>query len=187
MKKLATKPNITPIDSDYPYGDIKDKTNTEQGTDANREVISDHFQFFERMFALSGITANGLPDNLTNGFQLYEAFRKLTRPYNVYTAKITQVGTGAPTAVVLENTLGTNVTLTRVGVGVYQFNNTADAFTLNKCVVIIGNNIPLATGFTTSDNPTSGSTIRFRSRATPGGAAADDIFDDSFVEIRVYD
>ena len=42
------------------------------------------------------------------------------RPYKVYTALLSQSGTNAPTATVLENTTGQTITLTRVNVGVYQ-------------------------------------------------------------------
>ena len=40
-------------------------------------------------------------------------------PYKVYTASLTQEGTDNPSAVVLENTLGFDVTWERTGVGVY--------------------------------------------------------------------
>ena len=44
-----------------------------------------------------------------------------SRPYTVYTALLSQTGTNAPVATVLENTLGIVVTWTRVNVGVYGF------------------------------------------------------------------
>lgn len=52
-----------------------------------------------------------------------------TRPYKVYAALLTQVGTDDPTAVILENSIGA-ITWTRLGVGEYSassaalFNNT---------------------------------------------------------------
>jgi hypothetical protein len=47
------------------------------------------------------------------------------RPYKVYTALLSQTGTNAPTATILENTTGQTVTLVRVNVGVYQISLTA--------------------------------------------------------------
>lgn len=42
------------------------------------------------------------------------------RPYKVYTALLSQSGTSAPVATVLENTLGGTVVWTRTDVGVYR-------------------------------------------------------------------
>lgn len=41
------------------------------------------------------------------------------RPYKVYTALLTQTGTNAPTAIVLENTLGFEPTITYQNIGIY--------------------------------------------------------------------
>jgi len=43
--------------------------------------------------------------------------------YKVYTALLTQTGTDAPVATVLENTLGINLTFSYLAVGVYTVNN----------------------------------------------------------------
>lgn len=43
----------------------------------------------------------------------------VARPYKVYTALLSQTGTNAPTALVLENTLGVTLTWARNGVGKY--------------------------------------------------------------------
>lgn len=80
MKLLVTKTNVDSATSDYPFGKIRNKTIGVAGTPVNVELYGDIHQFFEKMFADSGITANGLPDNVTNTFQLYLAFQKLTHP-----------------------------------------------------------------------------------------------------------
>lgn len=77
MILLENKANVTAPNADYPYGAIKNDTGIGDGTPVDVQAYGDIHQFFARMFAQSGITANGLPDNLTNGFQLYEAFQKL--------------------------------------------------------------------------------------------------------------
>lgn len=80
MKLLATKTNVDAPSAAYPFGKIRNKTLSVAGTPVDVEVYGDMHQFFEKMFDASGITANGLPDNVTNGFQLYEAFVELTHP-----------------------------------------------------------------------------------------------------------
>ena len=55
-------------------------------------------------------------------------------PHKVYTALLTQSGTDAPVATVLENTLGGTVVWTRAGVGEY-IGTLAGAFPLNKCSI----------------------------------------------------
>lgn len=66
---LAAKTRTTPPGGAYPYGDIKDDTGSNDGTPVNRQVYADFHQFFAKLLDLAGVVANGLPDNLTNGFQ----------------------------------------------------------------------------------------------------------------------
>ena len=73
MIKLEDKQNVEPVSAEYPYGNIKDDTGTGNGTPVNTAVYADIHQFFARMADQSGITINDLPDNATNGFQLFEA------------------------------------------------------------------------------------------------------------------
>ena len=60
------------------------------------------------------------------------------RPYKVYTALLSQSGTNAPTATVLENTLGGTVIWSYASTGVYVANLTG-AFTINKTIVFTSN------------------------------------------------
>ena len=63
-----------------------------------------------------------------------EAFKKLPAPkYKVYTALLTQSGTDAPVATVLENTLG-DIVWSYVGVGGY-IGTLTGAFTENKTIL----------------------------------------------------
>lgn len=52
--------------------------------------------------------------------------------YNVYTALLTQSGTAAPTATVLENTTGATLTYTRSGDGEYEIHSDLPIFVQNK-------------------------------------------------------
>lgn len=80
MKRLSAKANVDAPSTPYPFGNIRNKTLSVAGSRVNVEMYGDIIQYFEKMFDASGITANGLPDNFTNGWQLYEAFVKLTHP-----------------------------------------------------------------------------------------------------------
>jgi len=57
--------------------------------------------------------------------------------YKKYVALITQDGTNAPTAIVLENTLGFTPTFTRVYAGVYQILSSG-GWVKNKTFVLLG-------------------------------------------------
>lgn len=58
----------------YPYGRIK---NAPAGTRVNEQMLGDVIQFHQKAMAEAGVTPNGLPDNSSDGFQLYEAFATL--------------------------------------------------------------------------------------------------------------
>lgn len=73
MILLENKPNVVAPGGAYPYGNIRDNDGTGNGTPLNQLVHADFHQFFSKMFAESGIVANGLPDNATNTFQLFQA------------------------------------------------------------------------------------------------------------------
>lgn len=61
----------------------------------------------------------------------------------VYRALITQSGTGAPTATVLENTLGGTITFSRVGAGFYTVTSSG-LFTVGKTFMSITENSSFA-------------------------------------------
>lgn len=77
MIPLKDKPNVVAPGGDYPYGRIKDAAGGNPGTLVNTMVYGDIHQFFEKLMDASGIVPNGLSDNETNGFQLFEAFKKV--------------------------------------------------------------------------------------------------------------
>lgn len=59
-----------------------------------------------------------------------------TPPYRVYTALLTQSGTDAPVATVLENTLGGDIIWSRTGAGIYK-GTLLNTFTNNKTFCFI--------------------------------------------------
>ena len=104
------------------------------------------------------------------------------RPYKVYTALLTQTGTNAPVATVLENTLGGDIVWSRNSEGDYSLTLTG-AFILDKTYYTIHNN----------SNPlqydlyfTSGDINTMTIYSTFYGVAADEAFYFTPIEIRVY-
>ena len=100
--------------------------------------------------------------------------------YLKYVALLTQTGTDAPTAIVLENTLGGTVVWTRSEVGVYA-GTLSGVFTENKTAIFLGaavGNI-IQYGFWDSTNYILLLTME-------GGVAADEKLYLTPIEIRVY-
>jgi len=177
---ITDKPNTEAPSADYPFGNIKDTVGATPGTPVNKLTYADFHQFFAKMMDWAEVTANGLPDNEYSGFQLFEAFMK-AKPYKVYVAKMTQSGTGAPTAVVMENTIG-NIVWSRNGAGDYV-GTLAGAFsTTDKLWAIVGrpSNTRTATVFYNTANSIS---LIVQADA---GAGADSSLSDTPIEIRVY-
>ncbi|NCX55596.1 MAG: hypothetical protein EBW87_00135 [Burkholderiaceae bacterium] len=72
-RKLQDQVNVVAPSADYPFGRIKNDTGSRDGTPVNEELYGDIHQFFAKLLNEAGLTANGLPDNTTNGFQLFNA------------------------------------------------------------------------------------------------------------------
>ena len=100
--------------------------------------------------------------------------------YKVYTALLTQAGTSAPTAIILNNTIGTLV-FGYSGVGLYTI-TTSGLFTLDKCYAIAYQNDSLSWIFLNraSDNVFDLTTTN-NSGAYVNGAMAN-----ALIEIRIY-
>lgn len=181
MILLENKENSTAPSVVYPFGKSTDNTGSNNGTPLNSATLEDYHQFFAKMFNYSGLTSNGLPDNFTNGFQLFEAFQRSSRPYKVYSALITQVGTSDPTITVLENTIG-NIIWTRNNVGQYLGTLTS-SFISNKTFVHLES---LDSGNPTTISVFSTSVVLISSYSDYVYTSADGILSKNPIEIRVY-
>ena len=77
--------------------------------------------------------------------------------YTVYTALLTQAGTAAPVATILQNTTGTTFTWARTSSGTYTITASSNAFTSNKTIVFMnlgeyaGGGVPRSVWARTSD------------------------------------
>lgn len=182
MKSLTNLVNTDPVSPQFPYGDIKDNTGTNNGTPMNRAMFSDVLQFLQKLADEAGVTPNDVVDNEYDGFQVYEAFRKLTKPYNVYTANHAQVSTSAPTTSPLGlNEIGT-IVWTRTNTGEY-LGTLSGAFPSAKTIVLC-NNGGLDSNTTFSIRRITDDEIEIKTFAA--GSPSDGISGFSF-EIRVYD
>lgn len=85
--------------ADYPRGDTKDNPG---GTLVNRAMVTDLLQFQSKLIADAGMTPNSLPDNVTNGFQVMDAFKWHTGNFR---------SAGSPSATFINN-VGTPITAT---------------------------------------------------------------------------
>ncbi len=112
MRLLSTKANTEAPDSDFPYGRIRDKTAMTPGSKVNENMWGDIIQFFEKMMSLSGISANGLPDNAYTGFQLVDALINRIQFYvaGEATVRAAAVAAEAATRGSADTTLQTNIT-----------------------------------------------------------------------------
>lgn len=180
MIKLEDKTNVVEPDATNIYGALKDDAGAHDGTYADTQMLQDAMVFFERIMAKSGITPNDLPDNDVNGYQLYEALKKVTIGSS-YTFLLSQSGTGAPTATVLgSNDIG-SIVWTRSSTGNYSgtlvgaFPSASTWFTAT-----FRTNLGYGYMFRVSDD-----VIQIRTSNT-GGTPSDSVLSSTPLEIRVY-
>ena len=105
------------------------------------------------------------------------------KSYKVYTALLSQTGTNAPVATILENTLGVNPIWSYDSAGYYLFTEIG-AFPINKTTIVIGN-----------ESNTDFYTLIFRNNDEIGvftsllsniGGGNNDLLSNTSIEIRVY-
>jgi len=182
MILTVNKTNTIPANVGIPYGNIKDDDGTFNGTPIDSELLADYVQFFERMFNESGITANNLPDNEDNDFQLYEAFQQMTTPFQVYTALISQPGTSAPTPSVLHQRMNTVISIARLSAGRFTINSSNPVFIDGKTWVSINGDKEDHT-YTVERN--SNTQLAFYVN-DGSGTRVDSALDNTSFEVRVY-
>jgi hypothetical protein len=113
--------------------------------------------------------------------------------YSVYTALVSQSGTSAPTATVLQNTTGGTIAFARTASGTYTTTISGASFTANKTTfVLYPGAAPAVTTRIYYAYPvyTSTSVITFETRAADGfngtGGDIDGLMTAAIVEIKIY-
>jgi hypothetical protein len=128
-------------------------------------------------------------DALNNAITEYYTAEEIVAPkYKVYTALLTQRGENAPTAIVLENTLG-DISFVRNDIGYFEATSN-DLFTINKTFILFGVE-------TNNDNydgiaivvryKNIGVIDFFTTGTTAMGEQLDDVLTNTSFEIRVYE
>jgi hypothetical protein len=104
----------------------------------------------------------------------------------VYTALLTQTGEDAPTATVLENTLG-DIVWTRIDEGIY-IGTLSNSFIENKTGVIINNTAYASDNQITTVDVLTTSTVNIQTSRTTNGVFGleDSCMYNNLIEIRVY-
>lgn len=123
----------------------------------------------------------------------YNIDYSVIRPYKVYSALLTQTGTTAPVATVLENTLDGTPIWDYAGTGQYYATLTG-AFTVDKTTVSItmsgtatvAQSNTNAIRYTNSLAGTEPDVIVISCFKADTGVGADNLFTKAFIEIRVY-
>jgi len=124
---------------------------------------------------LTAIRTHNLPD-ASGTIALVETIK----PYKVYTALLSQGGTSAPTAIVLENTFGGAVVWTRTATGIYIGTLTGE-FVLDKTTLIISSYASNSTGIQRVDLDSI-----VVNTYDPTGILGDSKLSKNTIEIRVY-
>lgn len=92
MKTLAQQTFVKEVSAAHPFGAIINETDTNDGTPVVREVYNDHLVNHYKLLQKTGIVANGLEDNETNGYQIIEALEKLPNKLNDIEQILTKSG-----------------------------------------------------------------------------------------------
>jgi|TARA_R110002074_G_scaffold373884_1_gene550138 hypothetical protein len=130
---------------------------------------------------------NGKVQNLTRNFSVANvaAFaNSYSLGYTVYTALITQAGTAAPVATVLQNTTGGTFTWTRTSTGRYVATISGTTYTADKTTVLVtsgGNNDNIL-----RPRITATTAIDWYNIDSSNNAVSDTIAETTTVEIRIY-
>lgn len=140
--------------------------------------------FFKGSATLTGTPTAPTATAGTNTTQIATtAFVQAIRPYKVYTALLTQSGTSAPTAIVLENTLGGTVVWTYSAVGSYTGTLTGE-FTANKTTALVQNG--QYNGVDAISRVLTVDTVRVMTVNSSGTLTDSNGLQNSMFEIRVY-
>lgn len=189
MKLLKDKVN-SGVEINYPLGKIRDDSGDGlSGSQVDAEFMNDYVQFMEKMFAESGLTANNLPDNGANGYQLFEGFkaytRKFLRPYSIYDCQLIASSGVAPIAATTYINEITGITYSRVTTGQYLI--TIPSVSLNKVSINWTPNDYNNVGYSiVNDIYSSSGNVIISIKSENFGAAIQDKLN-GFLQIRKYD
>lgn len=145
-KGLENFTNAELVSANYPWKDIKNNTGLGDGTPVDRSHYADYHQTFRKWLDLAGITPNGLPDNVANGYQYVEALDALYKTFRgVVTTGVNRNATVADSNKVIDTIAVAN-----------RSHYLPDSTTLRDGDVMVFTN---SSAFEVDINPFSGDTI----------------------------
>ena len=136
--------------------------------------------------------ANGESNqNLTRNFTINSIAPLITQynlGYTVYTALLTQAGTAAPVATVLQNTTGGTITWTRNSIGRYLATISGATYTANKTAILLTSGSASATDGRFLKVEDSGNTTiqALYNFDTSANTSQDGVVAGAMIEIRIY-
>lgn len=110
----------------------------------------------------------------------------VSRPYKVYTALISQSGTSAPTAKILENTLGGSVTFNYGSTGLYSVDAPTGSLTADKTYIFINKGNSTVNANQVKAYYFSTNAFRIQTYDSAFNQANGVIDNDALLEVRVY-
>ena len=91
-RNKANQRNIDKSDlANYPDARIRNNTGSNDGTPISEAVYGDIHETFAKFMRESGLNYNNLPDNVSNGYQLFEAIKRVA-PKNDFIGSATKQG-----------------------------------------------------------------------------------------------
>ena len=77
-RNKANQRNIDKYDlANYPDARIRNNTGSNDGTPISESVYGDIHETFAKFMREAGLNYNNLPDNVSNGYQLFEAIKRV--------------------------------------------------------------------------------------------------------------
>jgi len=135
---------------------------------------------------ITDTSTEGNPTKTASISSIATIANSLNLGYTVYSALLTQSGTAAPVATVLQNTITGTLTWTRSGPGDYLLTSNGTPFTANKVQVFVNNGAPTSTTSSIKWTRASTSQIGIKTFAQSTGLVADDLLLSGSIEIRIY-
>lgn len=84
MRTLLSATNVDVVTGDFPKGRVRDKVGVTPGTLYEEKLVGDLYQLVQKLIIDAGITENGLPDNVSNGYQILVALNsKIRKRYKI--------------------------------------------------------------------------------------------------------
>src|SRR6478736_8481605 len=141
-RPLSGKTNVVAPGGSYPYGRVRDNDGTGNGTNVNENLVGDLIQFFEKLLADGGVTANGNPENSSDGFQYAQA---LTAIINSLAGTLisAEASTRASADTTLQNNINSEASTRGTDDTTLQNNINAEASTRGSADTTLQNNINL--------------------------------------------